>query len=222
MPVATGIRVLFLNVSIIIQSQNMPDSTIDNILERLHSLQAELETEIDKLLQEKRKQFQYTLDKGKVRFDREVRKLQRRYKIGSIRYLARARLGNILTAPVIYSLFVPLSVLDIMVTIYQHVCFRLYRIKRVKRSDYIVIDRQHLAYLNLIEKINCIYCGYANGLIAYTREVAARTEQYWCPIKHSRRTPEPHQLSGNFVDYGDANEYKKRLKELRKELRNLQ
>jgi hypothetical protein len=196
----------------------MPDSTIDNILERLHSLQAELETEIDKLLQEKRKQFQYTLDKGKVRFDREVRKLQRRYKIGSIKYLASARLGHIVSAPVIYSLFFPLILLDIMVTLYQHTCFRIYGIQRVKRSDYIVIDRQHLAYLNLIEKINCSYCGYANGLIEYAREIGARTEQYWCPIKHSRRTPEPHQLSGQFVDYGDADEYKKRLHELRQQL----
>jgi len=196
----------------------MPDSTIDNILERLHSLQAELETEIDKLLQEKRKQFQYTLVKGKVRFDREVRKLQRRYKIGSIKYLAGAKLGHILSAPVIYTLVFPLILLDIMVTLYQHICFRIYGMQRVKRSDYIVIDRQHLAYLNLIEKMNCSFCGYANGLIEYTREVGARTEQYWCPIKHSRRTPEPHQLSGQFVDYGDADEYKKRLDELRQQI----
>ncbi|MBT8448589.1 MAG: hypothetical protein KJO69_02810 [Gammaproteobacteria bacterium] len=196
----------------------MPDSTIDNILESLHSLQAELETEIDKLLQEKRKQFRYTLIRGKVRFDREVRKLQRRYKIGSLKYLASARVGHILIAPVIYSLFFPLILLDIMVTLYQHIGFRVYGIQRVKRSDYIVIDRQHLAYLNLIEKINCSYCGYANGLIEYTREVGARTEQYWCPIKHSRRTPEPHQLAGNFVDYGDADEYKNRLDELRQQL----
>jgi len=196
----------------------MPDSTIDNILERLHSLQAELETEIDKLFQEQRKQFQYTLVKGKVRFDREVRKLQRRYKIGSIKYLAGAKLGHILSAPVIYTLVFPLILLDIMVTLYQHICFRIYGMQRVKRSDYIVIDRQHLAYLNLIEKMNCSFCGYANGLIEYTREVGARTEQYWCPIKHSRRTPEPHQLSGQFVDYGDADEYKKRLDELRQQI----
>jgi hypothetical protein len=199
----------------------MPDSTIDNILERLHSIQSELESEIDKLLQEKRRQFQYTLDQGKVSFDREVRKLQRRYKTGSIRYLARARLGHMLSAPVIYSLFVPLLLLDITVTLYQHTCFRIYGIERVKRGDYIVIDRQHLAYLNLIEKINCNYCGYANGLIAYTREIAARTEQYWCPINHSRRTLESHQLTNNFVDFGDADEYRKRLDELRKQLETI-
>ncbi len=198
----------------------MSDSTIDNILERLHALQAELETEIDELMKQNRRQFQYTLDKGKVHFDQKIRKLQRRYKTGSIRYLAGARLGHILSAPVIYSLFIPFILLDIMVTLYQHICFRVYGINRVKRSDYILIDRQHLAYLNLIEKINCTYCGYGNGLIEYTREVAARTEPYWGPIKHSRRTPEPHQLTENFIDYGDANEYKKRLEELRRKLKS--
>jgi hypothetical protein len=197
----------------------MPDSKIDSILERLHSLQAELETEIDKLLQEKRKQFRYSLDRGRVHFDQGVRKLQRHYKTGSLKYLASARIGHIFSAPVIYSLFIPFILIDVTVTLYQHTCFRIYGIPRVKRSDYLVIDRQHLAYLNLIEKINCSYCGYVNGLIEYTRVVAARTEQYWCPIKHSRRTPEPHQLMDNFVDYGDADKYKKRLNQLRKQLK---
>ena len=197
----------------------MPDSTIDNILESLHKLQAELETEIDRLLQEKRKQFQYSLNKGKVQFDQGMHRLQRKYRVGSLKYLAEAKIGHILSAPVIYSLFFPMVLLDLMVTLYQQICFRIYGIPRVKRSDYIVLDRQHLAYLNMIEKINCSYCGYANGLMEYSREIAARTEQYWCPIKHSRRTPEPHQWTENFVDYGDADEYQKRLDELRNKIR---
>jgi hypothetical protein len=36
-----------------------------------------------------------------------------------------------------------------------------------------------------IEKINCAYCSYANGAIASVREMASRTEIYWCPIKHA-------------------------------------
>ena len=31
--------------------------------------------------------------------------------------------------------------------------------RRVRRSRYFVIDRHHLAYLNGIEKLNCVYCG---------------------------------------------------------------
>ena len=56
-------------------------------------------------------------------------------------------------------------------------------LKKFPRSDFIAIDRHQLAYLNVIEKVNCAYCGYANGVAAYFREVAARTEEYWCPIK---------------------------------------
>jgi len=33
------------------------------------------------------------------------------------------------------------------------------------------MDRHHLAYLNVIEKLNCEYCGYANGVFAYVREI---------------------------------------------------
>ena len=28
------------------------------------------------------------------------------------------------------------------------------------------------------KKLNCVYCGYANGVIGHAREIAARTEQY--------------------------------------------
>jgi hypothetical protein len=93
----------------------------------------------------------------------------------------------VLTAPVIYAVIVPLVLLDLFVTIYQRVCFPVYGIPKVNRGDYLIFDRHHLAYLNALEKLNCAYCSYANGLIAYVREIAGRTEQYWCPIKHARR-----------------------------------
>ena len=198
----------------------MLSSRIDDILSRLHELQAELESEIDRLLSEKRELFRYTLEQGKVRFEQSMRALQQRQKVGVWAYLRTAQLGHVLTAPVIYSLIVPFVLLDIGVTTYQHICFRVYGIPRVLRVEYFVIDRQHLAYLNAIEKFNCIYCGYINGLIEYVREISARTEQYWCPIKHARRTPDPHRRVGQFVDYGDAEAYRDRLQELQKEVAN--
>jgi hypothetical protein len=90
----------------------------------------------------------------------------------------------------------------------------------VSRGKYIVIDRQHLAYLNAIEKLNCMYCGYANGVFAYVREIAARTEQYWCPIRHATRVRGPHAHYREFVDYGDADGYHRRLPVLRNKLRD--
>ena len=92
---------------------------------------------------------------------------------------------------------------------------------RVKRSDYFVYDRTHLAYLNVLEKINCAYCSYANGLIAYCREVVGLTEQYWCPIKHARKVMQAHPHYHGFADYGDAENYQAELLRLRSELTKL-
>jgi hypothetical protein len=89
------------------------------------------------------------------------------------------------------------------------VTFPVYGMTRVPRWRYFAIDRHKLAYLNGIEKVNCTFCSYANGLIAYVREVAARTEQYWCPIQHARVVPAPHQRYQVLLDYGDANGYRK-------------
>ena len=86
----------------------------------------------------------------------------------------------------------------------------------MRRRDYLVFDRHHLAYLNALEKLNCAYCSYANGLIAYVREIASRTEQYWCPIKHARRLIGAHANYATFEDYGDAEGYQRRLAELSK------
>ncbi len=197
----------------------MPRSKLEEILDRIHGLETQLEQEFDQLLVEKRAQFKYTLKKGRVIFDEGVHELQRRYRTGLWVYLRDARLVHILTAPVVYSVVFPLLLLDLFIFFYQQICFRLYGIPLVQRADYLVIDRQHLAYLNMIEKFNCMYCGYGNGLIEYVREVIARTEQYWCPIKHARRTPNPHYRSGNFADYGDVEAYQKKLEQLREQLR---
>ncbi len=193
-------------------------SSIDDLLERLHTLQAELESEIDQLLSEKRELFRYTLDQGRVRFEKGMHALQRHQRVGIWAYLRHARLAHMLTAPVIYSLFIAFLLLDLMASVYQQLCFRVYGIPRVARSDYFFIDHQHLAYLNVVEKMNCVYCGYSNGVIEYVREISARTEQYWCPIKHAQRTPDPHRLVDRFVDFGDADAYKTRLCNLRDEI----
>ena len=77
--------------------------------------------------------------------------------------MLNAGITHIVTAPVIYSLIIPFVLLDLFVTVYQLICFPVYKIEKVKRSDYLIFDRYHLAYLNTIEKINCAYCSYATG-----------------------------------------------------------
>ena len=191
---------------------------IEDILQRLQMLQNELEKEIENLLREKREQFHYRLERGKVRFEQGIKALQKRQRTGLWHYLRTTPISHLLSAPLIYGVIIPFLFLDLMVTLYQHICFRIYHIPLVRRADYLILDRHHLAYLNAIEQFNCIYCGYSNGLIEYVREVAARTEQYWCPIKHALRSPDPHRLVDRFVDYGDIQTYQTKLEELRREL----
>jgi hypothetical protein len=83
------------------------------------------------------------------------------------------------------------------------------------------MDRGRLAYLNPMEKFNCVYCGYVNGLLAYVQEIAGRTEQYWCPIKHAIRLKTTHSRYQRFFDYGDAEQYHARLKAVRHEFNDL-
>jgi hypothetical protein len=124
-----------------------------------------------------------------------------------------------MTAPVIYSVLVPFLLLDAWVTLFQAVCFRAWGIRRVRRRDFFAIDRHRLPYLNAVEKAHCLFCSYANGLLAYVREIAARTEQYWCPIRHGRRVRAAHDRYLSFVPYGDATAYRDRLPALRDAVR---
>lgn len=131
--------------------------------------------------------------------------------IGMWSYVWSGSVASLLTAPVVYSLFIPFALLDAWVTVYQAICFRAWGLRAVRRRDYFAIDRHRLPYLNGIEKINCLFCSYANGLLAYVREIASRTEQYWCPIKHGRRVRGAHNRYTAFAPYGAARTYRDRL-----------
>jgi hypothetical protein len=190
-------------------------SRVDDLLERIARLERDLETELGRA----HDRWRYQVDAGRVRFERDVRLVHQRLKQSVPRFIRDSSLLNLMTAPVIYSMIVPIAIIDVSFSIYQGTCFPIYGISRVRRSTYVVIDRQHLAYLNIIEKVNCVYCGYANGVFAYVREIAGRTEQYWCPIRHATRVRAPHTQYRRFVDYGDAKGYHRRLPLLRDDLR---
>jgi hypothetical protein len=179
------------------------------LTEKIRVLEAELEAQ----LAQRRAELRVGLEKGRAFFEEEVLRRHRELRTRLSTYVLNARLLVIVTAPFIYAVIVPLVLLDLFVTIYQAVCFPVYGIPKVRRRDYLVFDRHHLAYLNALEKLNCAYCSYANGLIAYVREIAGRTEQHWCPIKHARRVMGAHSRYAMFEDYGDAEGYRKWLKQ---------
>ena len=97
----------------------------------------------------------------------------------------------------------------------------MYQIPKVQRSAYISLDRRFLQYLNIIEKFNCVFCSYFNGLISYIQEIAARTEQYWRPIKYGRQLAYVHSRYKNFVDYGDDKLYRREFRKIRKDFSDL-
>jgi hypothetical protein len=184
---------------------------IGHLLAQITALEDELRT----VLREQETHILYRVRDKRVEFSDGVREAHAKLKTGLVEWITRDRPQNFLTAPVIYSLIFPLAVLDLFVTLYQALCFPVYRIAKVRRADYIVIDRQHLGYLNAFERFHCTYCAYANGLLAYTWEIAARTEQYFCPIKHAHRLLGTHTRYERFLDFGDANEYPARLEAFR-------
>ncbi len=191
--------------------------------QRMEGLAAEiirLQGELDREIERRRKALGWTL-KGKfVAFEKGLVAEQRKLRTGLASYVSRASLGTIATAPIIYSLIVPIALLDLWTSLYQAICFRAYGIVRVRRADFIAMDRRRLSYLNGIEALNCLYCSYANGVVGYVREVAGRTEQYWCPIKHAVRISAPHDRYRAFLDYGDAEGYRLRLDAFRTALRD--
>ncbi|HJO37461.1 MAG: hypothetical protein QGG24_09435 [Vicinamibacterales bacterium] len=132
----------------------------------------ELEDELERALAETRDDWHYRLDATKIRFEQDIHAAHRRLKQSVPRFIRKGRVRHLLTAPVIYSAIVPIALIDVWLTLYQTICFPVYGIPRVPRSRFLVVDRHHLAYLNGIEKLNCVYCGYANGMFAYLREVA--------------------------------------------------
>lgn len=183
---------------------------IDDLLERIGGLETELQAEFAK----QSAGLHYTLEHGRAVFEEEMLRRQRELQTRLLKYISGARPLVVLTAPFIYSLIVPLVLLDIFVSVYQAVCFPAYGIEKVRRADYLIFDRNHLAYLNALEKMNCAYCSYANGLLAYVHEIAGRTEAYWCPIKHARKAAGAHAKYINFVPFGDAEAYRKRVEEI--------
>lgn len=187
-------------------------SKIDDLLVRM----AELEQELAHELRQKQDEILFTIRRRKVLFSEEMRRRHRELAARWSDYVYDSGVMIILTIPVIWSALVPAIILDVVVAAYQWTCFPIYGIPRVRRGDYVVIDRHALQYLNFIEKLNCVYCGYFNGVMSYVREVAARTEQYWCPIRHARPVKSVHGRYQHFFAYGDAEGYRSRLAEVRR------
>ncbi len=196
----------------------MLENNIDEIKEKIRILEDELLEEFRK----KEEKFFYKIENQKIKFQKNVIEDGKSKIISSLKYLSSFPIAVILTIPFIWAMMIPALLADISVTIYQYICFPIYKIPKVKRKDYVIMDRYNLFYLDKVEKINCWYCEYFNGVIAYVREVGARTEQFWCPIKHSKSLQEEHSRYDNFFDFGDYNKYRKELEKRRSDFEDIE
>jgi len=179
--------------------QNIGDQ-ITALFGKLQDLEAELEGD----LEAQRKEFHYAVKARRVKFDAMVLQYHKSFRTSVRQLLTDSSLPSILASPFVYLVIFPLLILDLMLWIFQLFCAPVYGIAKVRRADYVVLDRHMLSYLNPIEKINCVYCGYANGLLGYAREIAGRAEAHWCPIKHAIKVKGAHPRYYQFADYGDA------------------
>jgi len=120
-------------------------------------------------------------------------------------------LGRFFSGPLIWLPLPAIILLDILISLYQAICFPVYGIKKLKRSTYILIlDRNKLKYLTPFEKIGCMYCGYANGSLVYFKEIAGLTEKYWCGVMHENKKGfinQPIQIEQNFAKFDDEKDF---------------
>ena len=178
----------------------------------------ELEERVTEEISREANELGYSIKRGRVRFEKEISRQHRQLTKKLSKYLDECSWPGLVVSPIVYSLIVPVVIFDVLVWFYQLICFPVYKIPKVNRSDYIVLDRHKLQYLNIIERFNCMYCGYVNGFIAYAQEVGARSEQYWCPIKHAQRLENSHPRYHEFLPYGNADAYVDELDNIRKKL----
>ena len=188
---------------------------MDDRIQQLLNQITILEDELRSVLSEQQSSIFFQIKGKRVEFEQSIKHAHQKLKKNFFRWLVTDRPQNLITGPIIYSMIIPLLVTDLFVTFYQITCFPIYGIKKVRRADYIIFDRQNLQYLNFIEKFHCTYCAYGSGMIAYISEIVGRTEQYFCPIKHARKILGTHARYALFLDFDVAENYRDKLEEHR-------
>lgn len=180
------------------------NQSIKQIIEKINALNKQLLEKYNQLAEK----YGFSFFGKKVIFPKEVKQKNKLFKIPAWKYIIPKNFRHVLAMPFIYMMFAPVVIIDFFLTLYHVVAFLLYRIPKVNRKDFIVYDRQFLDYLNWVQKINCLYCTYVNGLFAYAVEIGARTERYWCPIKAAYKLKFHHGWYSEFADYVNPEEWK--------------
>ena len=176
-------------------------------MEKIEELNIALKKEHARLA----KKYGFYIERKKVVFLNKIKIKNKRFRIPAWRYAIPKNIRHFMSLPFIYMMIFPAVILDIFLTVYHAIAFPLYKIPKVKRSEHIIYDRKFLDYLNVIQKVHCLYCSYVNGLFAYAVEIGARTERYWCPIKAASKLKSPHSWYKDFADYGNPQDWSQKF-----------
>ncbi len=190
------------------------NGSIKELIDQMEELEERLKAEIEA----HENTISYEIQEGYIKFEESILGKQRENMKGIFQFFSEIPLSHLLTSPLVYAMVIPALILDAMLFVYQNVIFRIYRFEFVNRSDYIVFDRQYLSYLNCVEKLNCMYCSYFNGLMQYGAEIAAKTELYFCPIRHAKKIRYRHRYYRDFLTFGDGENYQEKLKNIREKM----
>jgi len=191
---------------------------LESLLDDVRRLEKEMVGEARK----KEAQFCYEVHAKSVRFTDAAVAQHRGHRVGIPSHILHSRFLVLASSPMIWLCAIPIILTDIAGTLYQSVCFPIYGIPKVRRGDYLFFDRRYLSYLNFFEKANCEYCAYVNGILGYFTEIAARTEQHWCPIKHAGCVKCEHSRYKKFIEYGDAETYRKQIEVIRRSYEDIE
>jgi hypothetical protein len=192
---------------------------IETLLQEIRQLEKEM---VGDARGKEAEEFCYSVHAKTVEFTRAATARHGKLRLGIPAYILHSRFLVLATTPVIWLCAIPIALADLIGTFYQAVCFPIYGIPKVRRAEYLAFDRRYLSYLNFFEKVNCEYCAYVNGILGYFTEIAARTEQHWCPIKHAGCVKCEHSRYKKFIEYGDAERYRKQLEVIRNSYQDIE
>ena len=92
-----------------------------------------LEGELNKALQEQQVHLSFKIKGKRVEFEQSIKEAHKKLKIGFFKWLGNRPI-NLITAPIIYGMIIPMALLDFCLWLYQTICFPIYKIKKVKLS----------------------------------------------------------------------------------------
>ncbi len=109
------------------------------IADEIRTLEQELRQEIQRIRIDS-----FEITEKAIHFKDEVVIRHRTQALSVLTYLRRAKMKHIVCLPIIWSCLLPAIVMDALVSLYQMLCFLLFGVLKVKRSDHVVFDRRNL------------------------------------------------------------------------------